>query len=159
MDGVYYNLPFVNGGGGSSSKNSRIASALAAGGSDAYGSYSAKYDDCPGIPIALLLTTVLGLGVMIFALYTKITMAGRRRRKRSSGLFLEEVEEEEDVEGIAEKLHGFAIGGILTADAGAFRGGVLAQGLCMPHGAFYLLCCVHVYLCKFVRKDCQFYGW
>ena len=45
-----------------------------------YGSYSGGYNDCPGIPIALLLVTLLGIGVMGFILYTKIVGAGRRKR-------------------------------------------------------------------------------
>ena len=45
-----------------------------------YGSYSGGYNDCPGIPIALLLVTLLGVGVMGFILYTKIVGAGRRKR-------------------------------------------------------------------------------
>ena len=45
-----------------------------------YGSYSGGYNDCPGIPIALLLVTLLGIGVMGFILFTKIQGAGRRKR-------------------------------------------------------------------------------
>ena len=45
-----------------------------------YGSYSGGYNDCPGIPIALLLVTLLGIGVMGFILFTKIQAAGRRKR-------------------------------------------------------------------------------
>ena len=44
-----------------------------------YGSYSGGYD-CPGIPIALLLVTLLGIGVLGFILFTKIQGAGRRKR-------------------------------------------------------------------------------
>ena len=43
-----------------------------------YGSYGKM--DCPGIPIALLLTTLLGIGILGFILFTKIQGAGRRRR-------------------------------------------------------------------------------
>ena len=46
-----------------------------------YGSYSGGYNDCPGIPIALLLVTLLGIGVMGFILFTKIQAAGRRKRQ------------------------------------------------------------------------------
>ena len=46
-----------------------------------YGSYSGGYNDCPGIPIALLLVTLLGIGVMGFILYTKIVGAGRKKRE------------------------------------------------------------------------------
>ena len=45
------------------------------------GSYSGGYNDCPGIPIALLLVTLLGIGVMGFILFTKIQGAGRRKRE------------------------------------------------------------------------------
>ena len=48
--------------------------------SQTYGSYSGGYNDCPGIPIALLLVTLLGIGVMGFILYQKIVGAGRRKR-------------------------------------------------------------------------------
>ena len=55
-----------------------------------YGSYSSHgYDDCDnGISIALLTTALLGIGVLFFTLYTKITMG---RKKRSA--------DEEDFEG------------------------------------------------------------
>jgi hypothetical protein len=36
--------------------------------------------DCPGIPIALLLITLLGIAVLGFILFTKIQGAGRRKR-------------------------------------------------------------------------------
>ena len=48
-------------------------------------SYGASYGgygkmDCPGIPIALLLITLLGIGILGFILFTKINAAGRRKR-------------------------------------------------------------------------------
>ena len=43
-----------------------------------YGSYGKM--DCPGIPIALLLITLLGIAVLGFILFTKIQAAGRRKR-------------------------------------------------------------------------------
>ena len=46
-----------------------------------YGSYSGGYNDCPGIPIALLLVTLLGVGVMGFILFTKIQAAGGRKKR------------------------------------------------------------------------------
>ena len=46
-----------------------------------YGSYSGGYNDCPGIPIALLLVTLLGIAVMGFILFQKINAAGRRKRE------------------------------------------------------------------------------
>ena len=55
-------------------------------GHDSYGhSYGASYGgygkmDCPGIPIALLLITLLGIGILGFILFTKINAAGRRKR-------------------------------------------------------------------------------
>ena len=48
-----------------------------------YGSYGKM--DCPGIPIALLLTTLLGIGILGFILFTKITAAGRRKRNANDG--------------------------------------------------------------------------
>ena len=36
--------------------------------------------DCPGVPIALLLTTLLGIAIMGFILFTKIQGAGRKKR-------------------------------------------------------------------------------
>ena len=57
-----------------------------------YGSYSSSYGkECPGIPIALLLVSLLGVLVMGYILYTKIVGAGRRKRDISdswSELFL-----------------------------------------------------------------------
>ena len=47
-----------------------------------HGSYSDDYCD-NGISIGLLLTAALGIAVMFYTLYTKITMA-RRRRKRDA---------------------------------------------------------------------------
>lgn len=56
-------------------------------GSYSYGSYGGgghhggHYDKCDnGISIGLLLTALLGIGVMFFTLFTKITMISRRRR-------------------------------------------------------------------------------
>ena len=46
-----------------------------------HGSYSDDYCD-NGISIGLLLTAALGIAVMFYTLYTKITMAGGRRRKK-----------------------------------------------------------------------------
>ena len=48
-----------------------------------YGGYGKM--DCPGIPIALLLTTLLGIGILGFILFTKITAAGRRKRNAKDG--------------------------------------------------------------------------
>ena len=46
-----------------------------------YGSYAGGYGkECPGIPIALLLVSLLGVVVMGYILYTKIVAAGRRKR-------------------------------------------------------------------------------
>ncbi len=50
------------------------------------GSFSSGYgggykkDDCEGISLALLLTTFLAIGALFFALFTKLTMIGRRKR-------------------------------------------------------------------------------
>ena len=49
-----------------------------------YGSHSGYGKmDCPGIPIALLLITLLGIAVMGFILFTKIQGAGRKKRSLS----------------------------------------------------------------------------
>ena len=58
----------------------RIGSAAS---SQQYGSFSGHKTCDNGIPLALLLTTLLGIGVLFFILFTKITMATGRRRKRS----------------------------------------------------------------------------
>jgi len=68
--------------------------------------------DCPGIPIALLLITLLGVAVMGFILYTKIVGAGRRKRSSDDSFpDLEEIshililgleEFEEKIDKIAE---------------------------------------------------------
>ena len=39
--------------------------------------------DCPGIPIALLLITLLGIAVLGAIFLQKVLAAGKRRRKRS----------------------------------------------------------------------------
>ena len=48
-----------------------------------YGGYGKM--DCPGIPIALLLTTLLGIGLLGFILFTKIQGAGRKKRNANDG--------------------------------------------------------------------------
>jgi hypothetical protein len=56
-------------------------SGLGAEAKQSYGSYSQSYGkECPGIPIALLLVSLLGVLVMGYILYTKIVGAGRRKR-------------------------------------------------------------------------------
>ena len=63
-------------------KRQSLAGAFASS-SDHYGSYSSKHDDCDnGISLGLLTTALLGIGVMFFTLFTKIT---KGRRKRSLG--------------------------------------------------------------------------
>ena len=57
--------------------------------SQQYGSYSGghgHHKQCDnGISLAILLTTLAGIGTLFFILFTRITMfTGRRRRKRSS---------------------------------------------------------------------------
>ena len=64
--------------------NRRAGTNMKAAASGGYGSYSGDYCD-NGISIGLLLTAALGIAVMFYTLYTKITMAGgRRRRKRAN---------------------------------------------------------------------------
>ena len=51
-----------------------------------YASYSGGYGkDCPGVPFALLLTTLLGVAVMGVIFYLKVQAAGRRRRRSLAG--------------------------------------------------------------------------
>ena len=51
-----------------------------------YGSYSSSGYGCDnGISLGLLLTAALGIAVMFYTLFTKISMIGGRRRKRRSG--------------------------------------------------------------------------
>ena len=57
-----------------------------------YGSYSAGYKDCPGIPFALLLITLLGVTVMGVLFYLKVQAAGRKKRSVFSGWSLEDIE-------------------------------------------------------------------
>ena len=57
-----------------------------------YGSYSAGYKDCPGIPFALLLITLLGVTVMGVLFYLKVAAAGRKKRSVAGGWFLEDIE-------------------------------------------------------------------
>ena len=67
-----------------------------------HGSYSSSGYGCDnGISLGLLLTAALGIAVMFYTLYTKITMAGRRRRKRSPR---ESSEIEENMEIIEEEV-------------------------------------------------------
>ena len=42
--------------------------------------------ECPGIPIALLLITLLGIAVLGAIFLQKVLAAGKRRRKRSIGI-------------------------------------------------------------------------
>ena len=57
-----------------------------------YGSYSAGYKECPGIPFALLLITLLGVTVMGVLFYLKVAAAGRKKRSVAGGWFLEDIE-------------------------------------------------------------------
>ena len=85
-----------NGGGGLLGGFNRRMSNMKAAASGGYGSYSGD-DYCDnGISIGLLLTAALGIAVMFYTLYTKITMAGGRRRKKRSEVEenLQDVEEE-----------------------------------------------------------------
>lgn len=80
-----------------------------------YGSYAGGYnphDKCDnGISIGLLLTTLLGIGVMFFTLFTKITMAVMRRKKRS----LEHNAETDPLSIILDHFPDFVLGGMLTS--------------------------------------------
>ncbi len=53
-----------------------------------YGSFSGGYDghkreDCDGVSLALLLTSFASIGVVFFAVFTKLTMIIGKRKKRS----------------------------------------------------------------------------
>ena len=64
---------------------SKKAQRRVAAASEQYGSYSNRYKCDNGISLAILLTTLAGIGTLFFILFTRITMfTGRRRRKRSS---------------------------------------------------------------------------
>ena len=69
-------------------RQSLAAAGYAAAGSDPYGSYSSsKYDECDnGISLGLLTTALLGIGVMFFTLFTKITMGRKKRSLSEDGL-------------------------------------------------------------------------
>ena len=63
--------------------------------SQQYGSYSGghgHHKQCDnGISLAILLTTLAGIGTLFFILFTRITMApGRRRRRRKRGSSFED---------------------------------------------------------------------
>ena len=79
-------------GGGYPSSGDGYASPLTGysrsnrGGGGYYASYSGGYGkDCPGVPFALLLTTLLGVAVMGVIFYLKVQAAGRRRRRSLDG--------------------------------------------------------------------------
>ena len=57
----------------------------------AYGAYSGGYNDCPGIPLALLLITTLGILTMGVLFYLKVVAAGRRKRDTSHSWTLEDL--------------------------------------------------------------------
>ena len=89
---------FAAGGNNIAMGVNRRMSNMKAAASGGFGSYSGD-DYCDnGISIGLLLTAALGIAVMFYTLYTKITMAGGRRRKKRSEAeqLLEDVEEEID---------------------------------------------------------------
>ena len=52
--------------------------------SDLLGSYDGHHKCDNGISICLLVTTLAGIATLYFILFTRITMAGRRRKKRDS---------------------------------------------------------------------------
>ena len=80
----------TSGGGGYPSAGDGYASPLTAygrsnrGGGGYYASYSGGYGkDCPGVPFALLITTLLGIVVMGVIFYLKVQAAAGRRKRRS----------------------------------------------------------------------------
>ena len=77
-------------GGGYPSAGDGYASPLTSYGRSnrAGGAYYASYSgghgkDCPGVPFALLITTLLGVAVMGVIFYLKVQAAAGRRRRRS----------------------------------------------------------------------------
>jgi hypothetical protein len=82
------------------------SNALGSFGGGNYGSYSSGYGDyCDnGISIGLLLTALLGIGVMFFTLFTKITMLTGRRRRAAS-------EDQEALGTLVDKLQDVILGG------------------------------------------------
>ena len=73
---------FLGGDSAAKSKDTKLATSA----SNTYGSFGghgSSYDCDNGISIGLLLTALLGIGVMFFTLFTKITMLTGRRKKRS----------------------------------------------------------------------------
>jgi hypothetical protein len=87
----------------------RRSSAAVHASSNSVGSYSGHHKQCDnGIPLALLLTTLLGIGALFYTLYTKVTMAPGRKR-RSSQTAWEQVEDGMatiDAEGIYDLVYG-----------------------------------------------------
>ena len=59
-------------------------------GAQTYGSYAGYGKQCPGISIALLLITLLGVTLMGYILWSKINAAAGRRKKRyTTGNFVD----------------------------------------------------------------------
>ena len=56
-----------------------------------YASYSGGYKDCPGIPLALLLITLLGVAVLGVIFFLKVQAAGRRKRSSEEGFHWEDL--------------------------------------------------------------------
>lgn len=81
--------------------------------SSLFGSYSGGYHDkCDnGISLGLLLTTLLGIGVMFFALFTKITMGRRKKRSLTSSPAGLEEESDFDVYTLLDKFTDIVNGG------------------------------------------------
>ncbi|XP_059097350.1 uncharacterized protein LOC131891730 isoform X3 [Tigriopus californicus] len=82
--------------------------------SSLFGSYSGGYHDkCDnGISLGLLLTTLLGIGVMFFALFTKITMGRRKKRSLTSSPAGLEEESDFDVYTLLDKFTDIVNGGL-----------------------------------------------
>ena len=62
-------------------------------GGQSYASHSSGYGkpDCPGIPISLLLITLLGVGVTFAILLLKVIGAGKRRKRSDEGIHLDDL--------------------------------------------------------------------
>ena len=89
----YGNSGYGNSGYGRSDSYSPSGNRIASrsGGYGNYASYSGGYKDCPGIPLALLLITLLGVAVLGVIFFLKVQAAGRRKRSIEEWLHWEDL--------------------------------------------------------------------
>ncbi len=79
------------------------------------GSFSSLYekketDQCEGISLALLLTTFAGIAVTFFAVFTKLTMLGKRKKRSVDG------EDDSPMSALVENFQQFAQEGTRVVD-------------------------------------------